>query len=211
MTPMRTFKGLAGIAAVIASVSCGDVVRQGRSPVYLVINQLQASSGGATSGQLSGTLQSDVLGSRTSPAPCTSDSPCRTVFNDTAEVTLRLSPRDIGTATNPTTPSLNNEVTINRYHVVYRRADGRNTPGVDVPYGFDGAVTGTVPAGGTLTLGFEIVRHVAKEEPPLVQLITSSTIITTIADVSFYGTDQVGNEVSVTGSILVDFGNFGDH
>ncbi len=76
-----------------------------------------------------------------------------------------MSPKDIGppTGTAPS-PSPNNEVTINRYRVVFRRSDGRNTPGVDVPYGFDGAATGTIPSGGTLTLGFEIVRHVAKLE-----------------------------------------------
>jgi hypothetical protein len=94
--------------------------------------------------------------------------------------------------------------------VSYRRADGRNTPGVDVPFGFDGAVTGTVPVGGTLTLSFVLVRNVAKEEPPLVQLVRSATIITTIADVTFFGRDQVGNDMSITGSIQVDFGNFGD-
>ena len=68
-----------------------------------------------------------------------------------------------------TSPTTNSEVTINRYHVNYRRADGRNTPGVDVPYAFDGAVTGTT-SGGQLELGFELVRHVAKMESPLVEL-----------------------------------------
>ena len=47
----------------------------------------------------------------------------------------------------------------------YIRADGRNTPGVDVPYGFDGALTATVS--GSTTVGFELVRHIAKEEAPL--------------------------------------------
>ena len=108
-----------------------------------------------------------------------------------------------------TSPSSNNEVTINRYRVVYRRADGRNTPGVDVPYGFDGGVTGTVGAGASLGLGFELVRHIAKEESPLVQLANSRTTISTIADITFYGRDQVGNDISVTGSITVDFGDFG--
>ena len=49
------------------------------------------------------------------------------------------------------------------------RADGRNTPGVDVPYGFDGAFTATV-SGGEPTVGFELVRHIAKEEAPLAAL-----------------------------------------
>jgi hypothetical protein len=51
---------------------------------------------------------------------------------------------------------------------------------------------------------------VAKQEAPLVQLVDSPTIISTIADITFYGQDRVGNEISVMGSISVDFGNFGD-
>jgi hypothetical protein len=133
------------------------------------------------------------------------------VFSDAGQVVLRLALKDIGSAASPAVPSSNNEVTISRYRVNFRRADGRNVAGVDVPYGFDGAVTGTVPAGGTLALGFELVRHVAKMESPLVQLISSPTVLSTIADVTFFGRDQVGNEVNVTGSMLVDFGNFGDH
>jgi hypothetical protein len=208
---MRHFTRFAGIFAIVGvSASCGDVVRQGRAPVYLVIDSLQGISGGNTTGAASGVLQSDVIGSRTSPAPCSTTAPCPTVFNDSGTVTLRLSVKDLGTANSPTTATTNNEVTVNRYRVEYRRADGRNTPGVDVPYAFEGATTGTVPKNGTLTLGFELVRHVAKEESPLVQLIYNSAIITTIADVTFYGRDQVGNEVNVTGSIQIDFGNFGD-
>jgi hypothetical protein len=208
---MRTLTGLAGVAAIAASVSCGDVVRTGRSPAYLVINSLQASSGGASAGPLSGSLQSDVLTIVTTPSPCSATNPCPTLFNDMGSVELQLALRDIGTPAHPTMPTQNNEVTITRYRVVYRRADGRNIPGVDVPYGFDGGVTGTVPVSGTLKLGFELVRHIAKQEAPLRQLIDSPVIISTIADVTFFGQDQVGNEVSVTGSILVDFGNFGDH
>jgi hypothetical protein len=55
-----------------------------------------------------------------------------------------------------------------------------------------------------------MVRHVAKEESPLVQLIRNPQIISTIAHVTFYGRDAVGNEISVTGSIGIEFGNFGD-
>ena len=99
-------------------------------------------------------------------------------------------------------------MTINRYHVDYTRADGLNTPGVDVPYAFDGAVTGTIQVSGTLTLGFELVRIVAKEEPPLAALVTTN-VITTIASVTFYGPDLVGNAISATGTIQIDFGTFG--
>lgn len=208
---MRNVKRLAGILAIIGvTVSCGNVVREGRAPVFMVIDSLQASRGAAAPGALSSFLQSDVLTYVTTPAPCSAASPCSMIFNDTGTVTLRISPKNIGTVTAPTAPSTNNEVTVTRYHIAFRRADGRNTPGVDVPHGFDGAATGTIPLGGTLALGFELVRHVAKQESPLVQLASSATIISTIAEITFYGRDQVGNDVNVTGSILVDFGNFGD-
>lgn len=208
---MRHFKQLAGILALAAaSASCGDVVREGKSPVFVVIDSLQAIRGAAALGQPSGTLTSDVITLVTSPAPCSTTAPCPTIFNDQGRATLRLTPKDIGTSANPTTPSPNNEVTIDRYRVRYIRADGRNAPGVDVPYAFDGAATATVPAAGTAQVGFELVRHVAKQEAPLVQLATSATIISTIAEITFYGRDRVGNEVSVTGTITVDFGNFGD-
>jgi hypothetical protein len=67
-----------------------------------------------------------------------------------------------------------------------------------------------VPANGTSTLTFELVRHAAKVEAPLVQLVSSPTFLTAIAEVTFYGRDQVGSEVSASGLIQVDFGNFGD-
>jgi len=133
------------------------------------------------------------------------------VFGDAGQVQLRASLKDLGASSAaPTSPTSNNEVTITRYHVEYVRTDGRNTEGVDVPYAFDGATTGTIPAGGNLTLGFELVRNIAKQQTPLIQLKTNPQILQTIANVTFYGHDQVGNEVSVTGSITVEFGNFGD-
>jgi hypothetical protein len=203
MTAFNQLKKLSGaIALIAASVSCGDVVRQGRSPVFLVIDQLLAAPGGATAaGTKENVLKSDVAVN--SPAPCSMTSPC--VFNDGGSVELRALRKDVS-ATSPTT---NSEVTINRYHVTYRRADGHNTPGVDVPYGFDGAATGTT-VGGQLKLTFEMVRHVAKLESPLIELGSNYGVITTIAEVTFYGRDQVGNDVSVSGNMQIDFGNFAD-
>jgi hypothetical protein len=94
--------------------------------------------------------------------------------------------------------------------VSYRRSDGKNTPGVDVPYGFDSAVTFTIPNDGVITHSFELVRHVAKEEAPLKALITNGNIISAIGEITFYGRDQAGNEVAVNASIGINFGNFGD-
>jgi hypothetical protein len=202
---------LLALAALASAVtSCGDVVRDGRSPVFLVIDTLQGIRGGATAGTPAGNLVSDVITLVTTPAPCTTASPCPTIFGDSGQAVLRAPLKDVGTVTNPTSPTTNNEVTITRLRVDYIRADGRNVPGVDVPYGFDGAATGTIGVGGTLTLSFVLVRNTAKSESPLVQLQGNGTILTTIARVTFYGQDRVGNEVSATGLIQVDFGNFGD-
>jgi len=132
------------------------------------------------------------------------------VFDDTGTVTLRAPLKDIGGAT-PLVPTSNNEVTITRYTVKYIRTDGRNDKGFDVPYPIDGAVTGTIQAGGTLTVSFEIVRHTAKQEAPLAELRTSPNVIVTNAEVTFYGKDRTGNDISVTGNIQINFGNFGDN
>lgn len=207
---MRNATRLIGFAALVAAnVSCGDVVRQGSSPVFLVIDLLQGIRGAAQAGTPSSTLISDVITNITSPDPCTPALPCPTIFGDSGSVNLRAPLKDIG-ATAGLSPTSNNEVTINRVRVEYIRADGRNTPGVDVPFAFDSAVTGTVPAGGTLTLGFELVRNVAKQEAPLAQLRASNNFISTIARITFYGVDRVGNAIQVTGQMQIEFGNFGD-
>lgn len=197
--------------AALSATACGDVSRTGQSPVYVVLEELVATQGNKATGGGSSTkmhiLTSDVITNVTSPAPCAPDSPCPTVFNDIGTATLSIAAKDIFNGTDPTS---NNAVTFNRYHVSYTRADGRNTPGVDVPYGFDGAATITVLPGAKAGLTFELVRHVAKQETPLVQLRANNAIITTLADVTFYGQDQVGNDVVVKGTIQIDFGNFGD-
>jgi hypothetical protein len=200
------------IALVVPFMSCGEVVRTGRSPVYLVIDTLQTATGDKPTQFVSGGLQSDVLTIVTSGGLCSQQNPCQIIFNDLGQVTLRTPLKDVtGTSSaNPSAPTTNNEVTISRYRVVYRRTDGRNTQGVDVPYTFDAALTGTIPADGTLTIAFELVRHAAKLESPLAQLRSSGALIYTFADVTFFGKDRVGNDIQVTGSIQIDFGNFAD-
>lgn len=204
---MRTATRLLGLAVILAATaSCGDVIRQGRSPAVLVVNSLQGASGGGHAANTMGsTLLSDVQVLITTPAPCTAATPCATVFDDSGQASLSLSMKDV-----TVTPTSNNQVTIERYTVVFTRNDGRNTPGVDVPFPFDGAVTITLAANAAATVPFEMVRHVAKEEAPLVQLIVNPNIITAIATVTFYGHDLVGNAIQAQGSMVVEFGNFGD-
>lgn len=193
-------------ACAIVSASCGgEMLRTGRSPVFLMVSSIQGSAGGAT-GTPSAFLLSDVqvlvetvVGGVTTRVP--------TIYNDTATATLTVQAKN---STLPTTPI--NAVTITRYRVVFRRADGRNTPGVDVPYGFDGAASVTIPAGGSGTVAIDLIRHQAKLEPPLRNLVGFGGLgfISTIAEITFYGHDQNGNELTATASMDVQFGDFAD-
>jgi len=196
------------LPAVLAAAGCGEFSRQSRSPSQVVVRSLQGASG-ADPEAFSGTLHSDVV---TLVEQSVNGERVRvpTVLSDRGEVVMSLLLKDPGQPGSPSTPSAINQVTFSRYRVIYRRSDGRASAGIDVPYPFDGAVTFTVPAEGTVSAGFEIVRHVAKGESPLRALTSSGATISTIAEVTFFGRDQAGNDVQASGSILIDFGNFGD-
>jgi hypothetical protein len=191
-------------AAALASVGagCGDLVRQGRAPVQVVINSLEASAGGED--DFGGFLQSDVITrvEDDDPSSCT-------IFNDVGQVTMSLVLKDPGQPGTAGAPSALNQVTFTRYRVVYRRTDNRNTPGVDVPFPLDSAATFTVPESGQVTASFNLVRQTAKLEAPLLALRRSSVLITLIADIEFYGRDQAGNNITAAGSIGITFGDFG--
>jgi hypothetical protein len=197
---VRRFLTLAALVA--ATMSCGDAVRNGSSAVYLTVLSFTAAPGGGHgAGTFTSTLLSDVQVLVTSPAPCTPATPCPTVFDDSGQITLALTPKNTLVA-----PTTNNQVTITRYHVAFTRADGLNTPGVYVPYGFDGAVTTTIPA----TTSGASITFVELVPVSLGPLQINGVVINTIATVTLYGTDQVGNAVSVSASMSVEFGNFGD-
>jgi hypothetical protein len=171
------------------------MARQGQGAQQLVVASIltAAGSGAVATNFVNGPLLSDVVDDD------------GTVFDDFGQASLRL------VAKNPTgpAPTALNDVLVTRFRVVYRRSDGRNTPGVDVPHGFDGAVNVTIPASGSVNAVFELVRHAAKLEAPLATLITNPVVVTTIAEVTFFGRDLAGNEVSGIGNIQVNFANFG--
>jgi hypothetical protein len=208
---LARFLSLVGVVVTSAAVAgCGgEFVRDSKSPARLVIVSLQGASG-AEPNEVGTVVHSDVLTLITTGGTCTTDNPCPTIFTDPGVIELRLQLRDIGSPGSPSSPSSLNAVTISRYHVRYERSDGRNTQGTDIPYEFDGAISFTVPADGSATAGFNLVRAQAKREAPLAPLVNNDTLITVIAHVTFWGRDQVGNEVSVTGSIDVSFANWGD-
>jgi hypothetical protein len=198
---MKTL-GLAVVAALAAAAaSCGEFAREGNSSQVMRVQSITATSG--STGDSGTFLQSDV-------ATVVDD--VTTTFNDTASAVIALLPKN---PTNPVAPTAINSVTIYRYRVEFKRTDGRNTPGIDVPQPVEGALTATVAAGsgtgaGTATVGFDLIRHTAKQEAPLRALRNSFVLITTIAEVTFFGRDQAGNDLSATGALNVTFGDFGD-
>ena len=189
---------VAGSIALAAAVSsCGMQTREGTSASYLIIATIEAARGESTT--FGSGLASDVITVKDNIA---------TFFSDSGRATFKLGLKDPGPASSPVSPTQNNWITLTQYHVQYVRSDGHNIEGVDVPYAFDGGVTGTVS--GDTTIGFTLVRNQAKQEAPLQALQFNPIVISTIARVTFYGHDQTGREVSVTGNIDVSFANFGD-
>lgn len=193
----RLWRGASVTLALAGSLllaSCHSKVTDGRGASYLIMNDLAGAKSGSTT--FTNVLRSDVSGKD------------GVIWEDNGRVVLTVALKDI---TSPTGPTTNNFITINRYHVTFRRSDGRNTQGVDVPYAFDGAITFTVTASQTTGV-FTLVRPQAKLEAPLRSLrgLGGALLISTLADVTFYGFDQTGTEVSVTGTMSVNFADWAD-
>jgi hypothetical protein len=181
-----------GCAAVLTS--CGQVVRQGSGNSYLILTSLAGSAGGEGAGEFTSPLLSDVLFETETLV---------SVFNDSGQATFQLAMKD-----QLMSPSTVNAITLTQYRVEYLRTDGHNIQGVDVPYTIDGPLHATVS--GTTEVGFTIVRHTAKQEAPLRTLRSGASPLTVIARVTFYGADQTGRGVSVTGQMEITFSNFGN-
>ena len=209
----NAMRPLLAAVCVLSTASCGsDLLRTGHTPMLLVVEQM-----GGASGQDPGTFTSSLL----SDVQAIVDAEVNgvtvqqaTTFNDLGRATISSQRKDqsdlVGGLTQVTSPL--NGITLTRYRVNYRRADGRNTPGVDVPFGFDGALSTTVPPEGEVEVIFDLVRHSSKREPPLANLAGGGGLrfINAIAEVTFFGRDQNGNETMVTGFMDVIFGDFSD-
>lgn len=137
-----------------------------------------------------------------------------TVVNDDAGITFSNNFLQIGPGSGAGSPSgtFLNDIIVNQYRVDYFRPNGRNTPGVDVPYGIDGTMNVRVPVNGTATGTITIVRHEAKLEPPLAELTDGigEGVMTAQAQIKFYGQDLAGHTVSATGFLEIHFANFGE-
>lgn len=185
------------LAALLMS-SCSQSVRTGKGSAYLLLTSLTgAKGGGANANTFGPSLASDVI----TLVPALTGTP--TIFADNGQATLQLQMKDV-----LDTPTPASAVTLTQYHVKYMRTDGHNVQGTDVPYEFDGGLGLTVS--NTATVTFTLVRVQAKQEAPLAALANNGQVISTIAEVTFYGHDQNGNAVTVSGRINIDFSNWGD-
>jgi hypothetical protein len=172
--------------AVAAASGCAATGRPGKASSYLVVDSLLTEDGSTT-------LASDVLTGGG-------------FLEDAVSAAFHVEMKD------PTAvgPSPVNAITLRGYRVTYTRADGRNTPGVDVPYAFDGAMSATVT--GSATVSVVLVRAQAKLEAPLLALrnLGGALAIATFADVVFYGADQAGRDVTVTARMGVTVADWGE-
>lgn len=173
--------------------ACNKIENDSRSANMLVIETLLGTTADGTEADF---LQSDVVRGGT-------------VIADTATVTFRaqtLDPNPLqGTSTY-------NDIVLDRYTVSYSRTDGKNTPGVDVPYPFEGSLTATVATGSSTQVDIVVVREVAKLEPPLIKLVDlgAEVVLTATAKIDFYGHDLANNQVKATGYLTIYFANYAE-
>lgn len=105
-------------------------------------------------------------------------------------------------------------ILVDQIDVEFRRTDGRNVEGVDVPYSFTQPVNMLVTIDEEIEIPFVLIRHVAKLEEPLLSLraVTSQGfVLQLVAKVTLHGKDLGGHRVApVSGYLSVWCSNFAD-
>src|SRR4030065_399513 len=137
---MNTMKKSLRIACILpaflALYSCNPIEDDSRSASMLLVDNVLGTDAEGKSGNF---LQSDVVLSS------------GRIRSDSATATLRAETLDpdplLGT-------SPYNDIVVTRYLVSYTRTDGRNSPGIDVPYPFEGSMSTVVKAGSTASGSF---------------------------------------------------------
>lgn len=140
-----------------------------------------------------------------------------TVVSDSVALAIAVRFKNPNIATVPQIPSA---VVIERYEIKYRRSDGRGVEGQDVPFSISGNLTAAfdVKTSGTDPLTIEVVRAQAKLEPPLRNLrgvipgttLGGAFIVTMFADITLHGRTISGQTVTGSGSLQIDFADYGD-
>lgn len=172
-------------AAALSLTACNPRANDDQSAVTLT-----ASFEGSDAGSVVG-IESDVV------------TDAGTTADDFFELTITsiVKPNNV-------TPSDLYRVSLQGVEISYSRPDGRNVPGVDVPFPLRYALGGTVPVGGTFTVNLLVVSQEMKVQVPLRNLWfgEGQRIFATVT-ATVFGVDQVGNEVQATASAVVVFGD----
>ena len=210
---MRTSIRLFGLAALTAAtVSCGDVVRQGSSPVFLVIDQLAGQRGATTLGAPSNPLdlrrdhQRHVAGAVLGRRRRARRSSATAARSRCARRSRTSAPR--WRSRRPRTTRSRSTA----YHVEYI---ARRRPQHARASTCRSRSTARSPArsrrAARCTLGFELVRNVAKQESPLVQLAHQQQLHhgDRRRDV-LRRRPRRQRRSRPPGQIQIEFGNFGD-
>jgi hypothetical protein len=194
----KTLSFLLVLPLLLLLTACNNVENDSRSASLLILENL---AGKDATGAEANFLQSDVLKMTSTGGG--------TIVADSAIATFRVESLDPAPITGA---SLYYDVMLDRYTVSYSRTDGRNNPGTDVPYPFEGSLSSLVPLGTTTQVAIVVVREAAKLEPPLVGLVDlgREVVLTATAKIDFYGHDLANNQVKATGYLTVYFANYAE-
>ncbi len=182
------------IIVVLAMTACNSCTDAGTSASMLQVvsltgNDLEGEAGSTT-------VFSDVI---------TEGS----IINDNGVAAIQALPLDPMTDADQLTPYM--DVTVDQIDVEFRRTDGRNVEGVDVPYRFTQPMNMVVPIADTVEIPFVLIRHMAKEQSPLLRLRDNLEVLHLVAVVTIHGKDLGGHRVTpVTGYVSVWCANFAD-
>lgn len=197
---------LVPVVALTLAACVPEWADRGEAPVLLRITKIIATSGG-TEGD-SGT--GDVLNSDV----------CCPIVNDNATINVETAVKNPFVGTGPAIEGIANDVMLETYEVRYFRTDGRNQEGVDVPYRITGPIATMVKVGEPATAVIVVVRHQAKSEPPLRNLVLpvanantlqlpGAGVLTVVAEITVRGHTTAGKGVEASGQIQINFADYG--
>jgi hypothetical protein len=195
----RVVGAAALLALLVGAVACNPVEKESQSASRLILDSLTGVDINGNSAQY---LNSDVV-------LIDASSGALSWRSDVAMATLTVMPYDpqplLGT-------SAYFDVQLTRYTVTFVRNDGRNVPGRDVPYGFEGQISLKIGVNQSGSISFIIVREVAKQEMPLLGLYNGNIgdVLNMTAVIEFYGHDLAGRTVKASGTLPVYFANYAD-
>ena len=194
----RTLGAAALLALLVGAVACNPVENESQSASRLILDSL---TGVDFNGMEAGFLNSDVV--------LVNDEGGLSWRADVAMATLSVIPYDpvplLGTS-----PYF--DVQLTRYTVSFFRNDGRNVPGRDFPYPFEGEIAMRIGVNQSGSISFVIVREVAKQEMPLLGLYQANVgdVLNMTARIEFFGQDLAGRMVKASGTLPVYFANYAD-